>query len=55
MMFGETVAVYCENRSEHISAQCWYLKSGGADHYHFGLKGVYFYGAQNGKEFIMCV
>jgi hypothetical protein len=35
MLFGETVAVYCENRMEHINTLCgqnaefWYVKTGG--------------------------
>jgi hypothetical protein len=35
MLFGETVAVYCENRREHINTLCgqnaeiWYVKAGG--------------------------
>jgi hypothetical protein len=35
MLFGETVAVYCENHTEHINTLCgqnaefWYVKAGG--------------------------
>jgi hypothetical protein len=34
MLFGETVAVYCENHTEHTETLCgqntkfWYVKSG---------------------------
>jgi hypothetical protein len=35
MVFGETVAVYCENRTDHTNTLCgqdvefWYVKAGG--------------------------
>jgi hypothetical protein len=35
MLFGETVAVYCENHTEHTDTLCgqnavfWYVKAGG--------------------------
>jgi hypothetical protein len=35
MLFGETVAVYCENHMEHTDTLCgqkaelWYVKAGG--------------------------
>jgi hypothetical protein len=35
MLFGETVAVYCENHTEHINTLCgqdaefWYVKASG--------------------------
>jgi hypothetical protein len=35
MLFGETVAVYCEDRTEHTDTLCgqnaefWYVKAGG--------------------------
>jgi hypothetical protein len=35
MLFGETVAVYCENRMEYTDTLCgqkaefWYIKAGG--------------------------
>jgi hypothetical protein len=35
MLFGETVAVYCEKRTEHTNTLCgqnvevWYVKAGG--------------------------
>jgi hypothetical protein len=35
MLFGETVAVYCENHTEHTYTVCgknaafWYVKAGG--------------------------
>jgi hypothetical protein len=35
MLFAETVAVYCENRTEHTDTLCgqnaefWYVKTGG--------------------------
>jgi hypothetical protein len=45
MLFGETVAVYCENHTEHINTLCgqnaefWYVKAGGGtDSNQFALK-----------------
>jgi hypothetical protein len=41
MLFGETVAVYCENHMEHTDTLCeqnaefWYVKPGN----HWALKG----------------
>jgi hypothetical protein len=35
MLFGETVAIYCENHTEHTDTLCgynaefWYVKAGG--------------------------
>jgi hypothetical protein len=45
MLFGETVAVYCENHTEHINTLCgqksefWYVKVGGTYSNHWDLKG----------------
>jgi hypothetical protein len=46
MLFGETVAVYCENRTEHINTLCGQnaefldVKAGGANSYQFTLRGA---------------
>jgi hypothetical protein len=45
MLFGETVAVYCENHMEHMNTLCaqsaefWYVKACGTYSNHWGLKG----------------
>jgi hypothetical protein len=45
MLFGETVAVYCENHTEHTDTLCgqnvefWCLKAGGTYGDHWDLKG----------------
>jgi hypothetical protein len=45
MLFGETVAVYCENHKEHTDTLCgqnakfWRVKTGGTYSDHWGLKG----------------
>jgi hypothetical protein len=45
MLFGETVAVYCENHTEHINTLCgqnaefWYATAGGTYINHWALKG----------------
>jgi hypothetical protein len=45
MLFGETVAVYCENHTEHTYTLCgqnvefWYDKAGGTYSNHKALKG----------------
>jgi hypothetical protein len=45
MLFGETVAVYCENHTEHTDTFCgqnagfWYVKAGGTYSDHSALKG----------------
>jgi hypothetical protein len=46
MLFMETVAVYCENRTEHRDTLCgqnteffWYIKAGGIYSDHWALKG----------------
>jgi hypothetical protein len=46
MLFGETVAVYCENRTEHTdtllcgqNAEFLYVKAGGTYSNHWTLKG----------------
>jgi hypothetical protein len=45
MLFGETVAVYCENHTEHTNTLCgqnaefWYVKAGGTYSDHWALKG----------------
>jgi hypothetical protein len=45
MLFGETVAVYCENHTEHTDTLCgqnvefWYVKAGGTYSDHWALKG----------------
>jgi hypothetical protein len=43
MLFGETVAVYCENHTEHTDcgqiAEFWYVKSGGTYSNLWALKG----------------
>jgi hypothetical protein len=45
MLFGETVAVYCENHMEHTdtlrgqNAEFWYVKAGGAYSDHWALEG----------------
>jgi hypothetical protein len=45
MLFRETVAVYCENRTEHTNALCvqnavfYYVKAGGTYSNHWALKG----------------
>jgi hypothetical protein len=44
MLFGETVAVYCENHTEHADTLCgqnagfWYVKAGGTYSNHWALK-----------------
>jgi hypothetical protein len=44
MLFGETVAVYCENHTEHTDTLCgqsagfWYVKTGGKYSNHSSLK-----------------
>jgi hypothetical protein len=41
MLFGETVAVYCENHTQHINTLCgqnaefWYVKAGVAYRYYY--------------------
>jgi hypothetical protein len=45
MLFSETVAVYCENHTEHTNTFCgknaefWYVKVGGTYSAHCGLTG----------------
>jgi hypothetical protein len=45
MLFGETVAVYCENHTEHTDTLCgqnaefWYVVAGGTYSNHWTLKG----------------
>jgi hypothetical protein len=45
MLFGETVAVYCENHTEHTDTLCMQneellnVKAGGTYNYHCDLKG----------------
>jgi hypothetical protein len=45
MLFGETVAVYCENHTEHTdtlrgqNAEFWYVKAGGTYSDHWSIKG----------------
>jgi hypothetical protein len=45
MLFGETVAVYCENRTEHTDTLCgqnaefWCVKAGGIYTNHWVLNG----------------
>jgi hypothetical protein len=45
MLFGETVAVYCENHTEHTDTLCgqnaefWGVKAGGKYSDHWVLKG----------------
>jgi hypothetical protein len=45
MLFGETVAVYCENHTEHTDTLCgqnvesWCVKAGGTYSNHWALKG----------------
>jgi hypothetical protein len=45
MLFGETVAVYCENHTEHTNTVCgqdaefYYVKAGGTYSNHWALKG----------------
>jgi hypothetical protein len=45
MLFGETVAVYCENHTEHTdtlssqNAGFWCVKAGGTNINHWVLKG----------------
>jgi hypothetical protein len=46
MLFGETVAVYCDNHTEHTHTLCgqnaelWYVKAGGTYSNHRALKGL---------------
>jgi hypothetical protein len=46
MLFKESVAVYCENRTEHTDTICgqnaefWYVKGGGTYSNHWALKGL---------------
>jgi hypothetical protein len=46
MLFGETVAVYCENYTEHTDTLCgqnaefWYVKAGGTYTNHWALEGL---------------
>jgi hypothetical protein len=45
MLFGEIVAVYCENHMEHTNTLCgqnaefWCVKAGGTYSNHWALKG----------------
>jgi hypothetical protein len=45
MLFRETVAVYCENHTEHINTLCgqnaesWYAQTGGTYSNHWALMG----------------
>jgi hypothetical protein len=45
MLFGETIAVYCENRMEHTNTLCgqnaefYCVKAGGIYSDHWALKG----------------
>jgi hypothetical protein len=45
MLFGELIAVYCENHKEHTKTLCgqnaefWYVKAGGTYSNHWALKG----------------
>jgi hypothetical protein len=45
MLLGETVAVYCENDTEHVNTLCgqnaefWYVKAGGTYSNHWALEG----------------
>jgi hypothetical protein len=45
MLFRVTVAVYCENHTEHTDTLCgqntefWYVKAGGTYSNHWALKG----------------
>jgi hypothetical protein len=45
MLFGETVAVYCENHTEHTDTLCgqnaefWYVKAGGTYSNRWALQG----------------
>jgi hypothetical protein len=45
MLFRETVAVYCENRTEHTNTLCgqnaafWYVEASGAYSNHWYLNG----------------
>jgi hypothetical protein len=45
MLFGETVAVYCENLTVHTHRLCgqnveiWYVKTGGIYNDHWALNG----------------
>jgi hypothetical protein len=47
MLFGETVAVYCENHMEHTNTLCgqnvefWYVKAGGTYSNHWALMGQF--------------
>jgi hypothetical protein len=44
MLFGETVAVYCENHTDHTDTLCgqnsefWYIKAGGTNNDHWAYK-----------------
>jgi hypothetical protein len=46
MLFGERVAVYCENHTEHTDTLCgqnaefWYVKASGTSSDHWALKGM---------------
>jgi hypothetical protein len=46
MLFGETVAVYCENHTEHTDTLCvqnagfWYATPGGTYNIHWALNGL---------------
>jgi hypothetical protein len=46
MLFGETVAVYCENHTEHINtlwgqnAEFWDVKADGMQSYHWAMKAL---------------
>jgi hypothetical protein len=49
MLFGKTVAVYCENHTEHTNTLCghnaefWCVKAGGTYSDHCVLKGYYYH------------
>jgi hypothetical protein len=49
MLFRETVAVYCENHTEHTDTICgqnaefWYVKAGGTYSNHWALRVKYIF------------
>jgi hypothetical protein len=40
MLFGETVAVYCENRTEHINTLCSSYVTGNTSRLHYRVQPV---------------
>jgi cysteine sulfinate desulfinase/cysteine desulfurase-like protein len=56
MLFGETVAVYCENHTEHTDTLCgqnaefWYVNAGGTNSDNWAVKGYITFRSQNTRS-----